>query len=80
MFKDVAAVKDNFMREMDITAAMQDAGKPGDTSKTESRGQDTKSQEKPVLDGLAADMPTPTQSSQAQDVLNAQRAEESQRE
>ncbi|HCO49517.1 MAG TPA: hypothetical protein DIT55_08910 [Spirochaetaceae bacterium] len=78
MFKDVAAVKDNFLREMDITAAMQDAGKPRDASKTESSGQDLKSKEKPVLDGIDADMPS--QSSQAQDLLDAQRAEESQRE
>jgi len=50
VFKDVAAVKDDFMREMDITAAIQDADKPKDTSKAESRGQDVKPQEKPVTE------------------------------
>lgn len=50
VFKDVAAVKDNFMREMDITAAIQDADKPKDTSKTESSGQDVKPQENPVAE------------------------------
>ena len=50
VFKDVAAVKDDFMREMDITAAIQDADKPKDTPKTESNGQDLKSKEKPVAE------------------------------
>ncbi|HWR11016.1 MAG TPA: hypothetical protein VN445_04305 [Rectinemataceae bacterium] len=52
IFKEVTAVKDDFMRQMDIAAALQDEEKPKEVHKPETETTGAKPEDTPAQDAL----------------------------